>query len=118
MTLFFIHNLKIETSIFFAYKLQSGLDYSIIHPGGLKDTEGGLSHFVLDINDELLNREKRSISRQDVASLCIASLTVGKNQKVSLDCITSENDDEKSVLSAEDALAAFLKEGKTTDYSL
>lgn len=100
------------------YLVESGLDYTIIHPGGLKDTEGGISSFILDVNDQLLNEEKKSISRKDVANLCIAALSVGKGKKLSFDCITNELNEGDISKSAEDALVEFIKEGKTTDYSM
>ena len=101
-----------------SWNIQSGLDYTIIHPGGLKDTEGGISSFILDVNDQLLNEEKKSISRKDVASLCIAALSIGKGKKLSFDCITNELNEGDILMSAEDVLMEFMKEGKTTDYSI
>jgi hypothetical protein len=87
---------------------KSGLDYTIIHPGGLVDTPGGKEEFVLDVDDNLYQGQNRStrISREDVADLCIASLNIAtrefstnKNYRpvvgekppqrgVSFDCIT------------------------------
>jgi len=89
------------------YLVESGLDYTILHPGHLVDSRGGLEEFVLGVDDELhdlihhsnsnsnsnitsstkmgsLNR----ISREDVAELCVAALSVGKGKKISFDCIT------------------------------
>ena len=63
--------------------------------------------------------EKRSISRSDVANLCVASLTVGgADDSVSFDCITRPVGDGQLVPSAEEALTAFLKLGKTANYAL
>lgn len=100
------------------YLVDSGLDYTIIHPGGLIDTPAGEEDFVIDVNDVLLKSEKRSISRADVASLCVAALTVGVGKKVALDVITRPLEDGQSVKSPEDALAAFLQENKAYDYSI
>ena len=72
------------------YLVNSGLDYTIIHPGGLIDTPAGVEEYVLDVNDVLLNNTKRSISREDVANLCVAAISLyqpGKT-KIALDCIT------------------------------
>jgi nucleoside-diphosphate-sugar epimerase len=97
---------------------QSDFDYTIIHPGGLVDTPGGENDFVLDVNDALLANQKRSISRSDVASLCLAGLTVGRGQKIVLDCITRERESEESPpATAEQALTSFLQQGKQYDYS-
>jgi len=100
------------------YLVESGLDYTIIHPGGLKDTEGGISEFILDVNDQLLEKKKKSISRQDVANLCLAALNVGKGKKLSFDCITNDLNEGSVAKSAETALVEFLNEGKNTDYSM
>lgn len=76
------------------YLVESGLDYTILHPGGLVDTPGGKDDFVFGVDDKLyeLNHHHPNpitrISRDDIAELCIASLSVGKGRKASFDCIT------------------------------
>lgn len=99
------------------YLVDSGLDYTIIHPGGLKDTPAGQEALVLDVDDKLLENKKRSISRGDVANLCVAALTVGKGRSVALDCITQEVEDGATVPSAEEALQSFLESSPVYDYS-
>ena len=99
----------------------AGLNYCIIHPGGLLDTPAGQEEFVLDVDDVLFQRTKRSISRADVANLCVAALSVAKDQKVALDCITqplSEDNNNKSqqLQTADQALKAFLESGKKYNY--
>lgn len=98
--------------------LQSGLQYTIIHPGGLLDKEESMEQFVLDVDDKLIERKKRSICRADVANLCVAALTLGNKRSVSFDCITVEKSEGETVKSAEEALKDFLKENKTANYSL
>lgn len=49
---------------------ESGLDYVIIRPGGLKDTSGGLRKLVFDQGDRIMG----SISRADVAEICLNAL--------------------------------------------
>jgi uncharacterized protein YbjT (DUF2867 family) len=100
------------------YLVDSGLDYTIIHPGGLTDTPPGQEDYVIDVDDKLIVNKKRSISRGDVADLCIAALTVGKGKKVALDVITRVPEEGATVKSAEEALTSFLKESKTYDYAL
>jgi uncharacterized protein YbjT (DUF2867 family) len=100
------------------YLVDSGLDYTIIHPGGLTDTPPGQEEYVIDVDDKLIVNKKRSISRGDVADLCIAALTVGKGKKVALDVITRVPEEGAKVKSAEEALTSFLKESKTYDYAL
>jgi hypothetical protein len=94
------------------------LQYTIIHPGGLLDKEEGIEQLVLDVDDKLIERKKRSISRADVANLCIAALTLGNKRSVSFDCITTEGSEGDTVKSAEEALRDFLSENKTANYSL
>lgn len=94
------------------YLVESGLSYTIIHPGGLTDGPGDVNELVLDVDDELLKNEKRSISRADVANLCIAALTEGRGKKVSFDCITRETAEGTKVQSAKEALSSFLSTGE------
>lgn len=100
------------------YLIESGLSYTIIHPGGLIDTPGSVENFILDVDDNLLKREKRSISRTDVANLCIAAIMVGKGKNVSFDCITNPVEEGGKVKTAEEALTEFLAMGKTANYNL
>lgn len=121
------------------------MDYTIIHPGGLVDTPGGKEEFVLDVDDNLYQGPNRStrISREDLADLCIASLSIVAREdstkkkyrangqipqrRVSFDCITrpvpSVNGDTNdgtipSRKSAEEALLDFLELSKTANYAL
>jgi len=93
------------------------LDYMIIHPGGLVDKPAGEENLVLDVDDKLMKNTKRSISRADVAKLCVAALSLGKGKKVSLDCITRAPEGDEKLRTAEEALSDYLKEAKVYDYS-
>lgn len=116
------------------------MDYTIIHPGGLLDTynkryQQQQPRVILDVDDNLfLNKQhnQTSISRDDVAELCVSALNVGRGTKVSFDCIavTTTNynddggdgkydDDDKSISKTSDeTLLKFLEESKTANYSL
>jgi hypothetical protein len=96
--------------------LQSGLAYTIIHPGGLVDTDPNVEELVLDVDDKLMESSKRSIGRADVASLCVASLSTTQN--VSLDCITRALPVGEIPKPAPLVLEEFLKTNRTADYSL
>jgi NAD(P)H-binding len=114
------------------YLVNSGLDYTIIHPGGLIDTPAGVEEYVLDVNDVLLNNTKRSISREDVANLCVAAISLYRpgQTKIALDCITRplavsdvsiDGDGTTTtpkVSTATEALEHFLKQGKVYNYEL
>lgn len=62
-----------------------GLQYTIIHPGGLTDKKGGESEIILGINDELLKGTIRQIPRDDVANVCIKSLECKEAKNRSID---------------------------------
>ena len=96
------------------------MNYTIIHPGGLVDTPGGIEEIVIDVDDKLGDSHKMTrIGREDVAALCVASLSVGNRQNVSFDCITRKlKPNEEAPLSAEEALATFLEQSKTANYSV
>ena len=100
------------------YLCLSGLQYTIIHPGGLVDTESSKQDLVLDVDDKLMTREKKSISRGDVANLCLAALTESGDRSVSFDCVGQGDVTEEGVVSAEEKFQEFLSTGKTADYTL
>mmetsp|Transcript_12187 Transcript_12187/g.13973 ORF Transcript_12187/g.13973 Transcript_12187/m.13973 type:complete len:327 (-) Transcript_12187:233-1213(-) len=100
------------------YLIDSGLSYTIIHPGILTDGEPGLEEILIDVDDKLIEYGDRSIARADVSSLCVAALTVGKEKNVSFDCISSNFDNSFSPKSAEEVLTDFLLSGKTANYTL
>lgn len=64
------------------YLMNSGLDYTIIHPGGLIDDPGSERELVIDVNDALLKGSYRAIPRADVASLAVACLTLGPKRSI------------------------------------
>lgn len=72
------------------YLIDSGVKYTIIHPGGLIDKDGGKREIVMDIDDKLLKREKRSIPRADVAEVCVKSLLCKSAINRSIDICTNE----------------------------
>lgn len=72
------------------YLIDSGVKYTIIHPGGLIDKDGGKREIVMDIDDKLLKREKRSIPRADVAEVCVQSLLCKSAINRSIDICTNE----------------------------
>ncbi|XP_047155518.1 uncharacterized protein At5g02240-like [Vigna umbellata] len=56
------------------YLADSGIPYTIIRAGGLQDKDGGLRELLVGKDDELLKTETRTISRADVAEVCIQAL--------------------------------------------
>lgn len=98
--------------------VQSGLDYVIIHPGGLTDDPAGQRDYLLDVDDRLMEYRHKSISRADVARLCVAALTTLDGEKLSLDCISQPVPPGGTIRSPEEALQQFAREGKIYNYVL
>ena len=93
----------------------SGMSYAIIHPGGLTDKPAKSRKLVIDVDDKLLERKKRSIYRGDVATLCLAALKA--DQSFSLDVISEDVEDgEEGLQSAALALSEFLDKDVTYKY--
>jgi uncharacterized protein YbjT (DUF2867 family) len=87
------------------YLIASGLNYTIIHPGGLIDEAGGSKQVVLDVDDKLLNNNPRNIPRADVAALAVGCIGLKEAAKRSFDCIAqppaagaTPNNDMKALL--------------------
>jgi uncharacterized protein YbjT (DUF2867 family) len=100
------------------YLINSGLQYTIIHPGGLKDAPGGELDFRLDVNDNIQKSSggMRSITRCDVAKLCVAALTACNGQSTSFDCVNAEVPEGGKPRTAEMALKDFLQSDKVYSY--
>ncbi|KAK9290366.1 hypothetical protein L1049_008535 [Liquidambar formosana] len=56
------------------YLADSGIPYTIIRAGGLQDKEGGIRELIIGKDDELLQTETKTITRTDVAEVCIQAL--------------------------------------------
>mmetsp|Transcript_86241 Transcript_86241/g.172620 ORF Transcript_86241/g.172620 Transcript_86241/m.172620 type:complete len:291 (-) Transcript_86241:163-1035(-) len=56
------------------YLIQSGLDYTIVHPGGLVNEEGGRRELVAGVDDGQEGTDNKNIPRGDVAAVLVASL--------------------------------------------
>jgi len=72
------------------YLIASGLKYTIIHPGGLTDKPGGKSEVLLGADDAFLKETTRQIPRDDVAEVCVKSLTEDAAINRSIDIIARE----------------------------
>ena len=67
------------------YLIESGLPYTIVHPGGLLNEAGGVRELVVGVDDSQLGTDNRSIPRADVASVLVASLEYPAYQNRSFD---------------------------------
>jgi uncharacterized protein YbjT (DUF2867 family) len=72
------------------YLIQSGIPYTIVHPGGLIDKAGGEREVILGVDDELLKEKTRSIPRDDVAEVCIQALSQSGALNRAIDIIARE----------------------------
>jgi uncharacterized protein YbjT (DUF2867 family) len=77
------------------YLIASGMQYTIVHPGGLIDKAGGEKEIVLGSNDELLKETVRSIPRADVAEVCVQSLRESGGINRSIDIIAKDGEPTK-----------------------
>lgn len=75
------------------YLIESGIPYTIVHPGGLLDKEGGLRQIIFGVDDKLLTEKTRSIPRADVAEVCVQSLFKNGGLNRSFDIISREPGD-------------------------
>jgi len=57
------------------YLIESGLPYTIVHPGGLLNEAGGKREIVIGVDDER-DVGERSIPREDVAEVLVQALLV------------------------------------------
>ncbi|XP_020237270.1 uncharacterized protein At5g02240 [Cajanus cajan] len=56
------------------YLADSGIPYTIIRAGGLQDKDGGLRELIVGKDDEFIKTDTRTITRTDVAEVCIQAL--------------------------------------------
>eukprot|EP00878_Enallax_costatus_P037485 GHUV01042346.1.p1 GENE.GHUV01042346.1~~GHUV01042346.1.p1 ORF type:complete len:137 (+),score=46.59 GHUV01042346.1:319-729(+) len=106
------------------YLIASGLDYTIIHPGGLIDEAGGLRQLILGIDDKLLERNPRNIPRADVASLAVGCIGLPEAMNKSFDVICapagegSPSSDWSAVLSQLQGSCDYSLNSQMTDKEL
>ena len=97
------------------YLIESGLTYTIVHPGGLLDEDGGKRELVVGVNDEQLGTDNRSIPRADVASVLVASLQYDSYKNRSFD-VRSKPVGEGTITTDYDQLLLDMK--ANCDYKL
>jgi len=90
------------------YLKASGLDYAIVHPGGLLDKEGGKRELLAGLDDSLLSGDRRSVPRADVARVAVACLTLAEARNVSFDLASREEGEGSGATTDVGALLANL----------
>jgi len=97
------------------YLINSGLPYTIVHPGGLLNEPGGRREIVIGVDDERSDGE-RSIPREDVAEVLVQALLIPAFRGRSFD-IRSKKEDEGAVTTDFAALLDSLGD-RNCDYAL
>ena len=99
------------------YLVDSGVPYTIIHPGGLVDEDGAKRELVVGVNDEIMKNPEfssggtRSVARADVARVCKAALGSASATGVALDLVSKKAGDGTPT---KDASTVFTAPGKYT----
>jgi len=97
------------------YLIDSGLPYTIVHPGGLLNEPGSKREIVIGVDDERSEGE-RSIPREDVAEVLVQAVLLPAYRGRSFD-IRSKLEGDGEVTTDFSALLAKL-DGANCDYSL
>ncbi len=84
------------------YLMDSGIDYTIIHAGGLINEPEGMRQFVMDKEDRLLkSRESCTIPRGDLAELVVQALIHPQAKNKVFDVICLPPDDATEVVNTD-----------------
>lgn len=98
------------------YLMDSGLPYTIVHPGGLLNEPGGERELCVGVDDVIPGTSNNSLPRADVARVMVASLENDKYRGRSFD-VVSKPVGEGRVTEDFSKLVDSLG-GKNCDYSL
>lgn len=98
------------------YLIESGLPYTIVHPGGLLNEPGNERELCLGLDDMIPGTSNNSVPREDVASVMIAALENDKYRGRSFDLVSKPVGD--GVVTTDfDSLVDSLA-GNNCDYKL
>jgi len=96
------------------YLVDSGLAYTVIHPGGLINEPGGQREIVVGVDDDMLPEQNKTIPREDVAEVMCQSLLHNAYENRSFDMVSGP-DQEKPVQTFFFMLPSKIG-AKNTDY--
>jgi len=99
------------------YLMGSGVDYTIVHPGGLINEPGGKRQLMLGVDDAVKGTDNRSVPREDVAEVLVQALTCAAYRNRSFDLV-SKPEGEGAVTSDFNALIEECLGSANCDYSL
>ncbi|PSC75759.1 NAD(P)-binding [Micractinium conductrix] len=77
------------------YLVESGLTYTIVHPGGLTNDEGGKRELMISVDDKFIGEgsKYRRVPRADVAEFCVQCLLLPEAENRSVDLVSKEPGD-------------------------
>ena len=107
------------------YLVDSGVPYTIIHPGGLVDEDGSKRELVVGVNDEIMKDPAfasggtRSVARADVARVCKAALGSAAATNCAFDLVSKKVGDGTPTKDASTVFASspgkYTYESEATD---
>ena len=95
---------------------ESGLPYTIVHPGGLLNEPGNERELCLGVDDKIPGTTNNSVPREDVANVMIAALENDSYRGRSFDLVSKPAGE--GVATTDYAKLLETLEGKNCDYSL
>lgn len=98
------------------YLQESGLPYTIVHPGGLLNEPGNERELCLGVDDKIPGTSNNSIPREDVANVMIFALEDDNYRGRSFDLVSKPVGDGVPTKDFGELLKSL--EGKNCDYSL
>lgn len=98
------------------YLKESGLPYTIVHPGGLLNEPGGERELCLGVDDKIPGTTNNSVPREDVANVMIAALEDENYRGRSFDLVSKPVGEGVKTKDFGQLLAGLG--GKDCDYSL
>eukprot|EP00740_Mantoniella_antarctica_P011685 CAMPEP_0181367378 /NCGR_PEP_ID=MMETSP1106-20121128/11352_1 /TAXON_ID=81844 /ORGANISM="Mantoniella antarctica, Strain SL-175" /LENGTH=355 /DNA_ID=CAMNT_0023483083 /DNA_START=38 /DNA_END=1105 /DNA_ORIENTATION=+ len=98
------------------YLVASGADYTVVHPGGLLNKDGGKRELLVGMDDELLKGDRRSVPRADVAAFVVRCLDAPEASNLSFDLASREEGEGSGPTQDLAGLLGALV-GRTYDYS-
>lgn len=99
-----------------AYLIESGLFYTIVHPGGLLNEDGGKRELCLGVDDKNTLTDNNSVPREDVAEVLVQALLIDEYRGRSVDLVSKPEGD--GVVTTDYAALLAALDGKNCDYAL
>jgi nucleoside-diphosphate-sugar epimerase len=98
------------------YLMESGLAYTIVHPGGLLNEPGNQRELCLGVDDKIPGTSNNSVPREDVANVMIAALENEGYRGRSFDLVSKPAGE--GVITKDYGKLVDSLGGKNCDYSL